>query len=385
MTVAALERLYAGDPAGALALLDTTAPPDALDAEALVACGIVQLANHRPAMALPALRAAVALGETAPATLLNLALAELQAGDADRAFRLMEELQRRLPEWHEPPLRLAEAFRAAGRMQEAEQAYGRVLEINPQCEPALLGLAGLLIMRGDCATARDLLLRCCGIAPQRADAWDTLGLALRGTAEAALAESAFAKAQELAPQVLAYALHRVAAARAAGTEEALLAWLDVATHEDPLDAVLITARGILLEQLGRREEAADALEAAVALAPEAPLPVYVLGEVLARSNRLDDAEAALRRASELDPDNAEASQYPRHGAVPHAPSCRGAQRTSRAARSRRRARQRAVQSRQCHHVPRVAGRRRGRRAAGHRACAGCIAAAACAVQHADLS
>ena len=215
MTVAALERLYAGDPAGALSLLDTMAPLDALgalDAEALVACGIVQLANHRPAMALPALRAAVALGETAPATLLNLALAELQAGDAARAYRLMEELQRHLPEWHEPPLRLAEAFRAAGRMQEAEQAYGRVLEINPQCEPALLGLAGLLLIRGDCAPARDLLLRCCGIAPQRADAWDTLGLALRGNAEAGLAESAFAKAQELAPQVLAYALHRVAAA-----------------------------------------------------------------------------------------------------------------------------------------------------------------------------
>ncbi len=305
MTVAALERLYAGDPAGALSLLDTTAPLDALDAEALVACGIVQLANHRPAMALTALRAAVALGETAPATSLNLALAELQAGDADRAYRLMEELQRRLPEWHEPPLRLAEAFRAAGRMQEAEQAYGRVLEINPRCEPALLGLAGLLLIRGDCTPARDLLLRCCGVAPQRADAWDTLGLALRGNAEAGLAESAFAKAQELAPQVLAYALHRVAAASAAGTGETLLAWLDVATYENPLDAVLITARGILLEQLGRREGAADALEAAVALAPEAPLPVYFLGEVLARSNRLDDAEAALRRASELDPDNAE--------------------------------------------------------------------------------
>jgi protein O-GlcNAc transferase len=305
MTVAALDRLYAGDPAGALSLLDTTVPLDALDAEALVARGVVQLANHRPSMALPSLRAVVALGEATPATLLNLALAELQAGDTALAFRLMEELQRRLPEWHEPPLRLAEAFRAAGRMQEAEQAYGRVLAINPQCEPALLGLAGLLIIRGDCATARDLLLRCCGIAPQRADAWDTLGLALRGTADASLAESAFAKAQELAPQVLAYALHRVAAARAAGTEETLLAWLDVATHKDPLDAVLTTARGLLLEQLGRREEAADALEAAVALAPEAPLPVHFLGEVLARSNRLDDAEAALRRASELDPGNAE--------------------------------------------------------------------------------
>ena len=304
MTVAALERLYAGDPAGALALLDTAAPPDALDAEALVAYGVVQLANDCPTMALPFLQAAVALGEATPATLLNLALAERQAGDAARAFRLMEELERRLPEWHEPPLRLAEALRAVGRMAEAEQAYARALAIHPACEPALLGLSGLLIMRGDCATARGLLLRCCGIAPQRADVWDTLGLALRGTGENALAESAFAKAQELEPQVLAYALHRLAAATAGGTEDALLAWLDVATRADPLNAVLITTRGILLEQLGRREEAADALEAAVALAPEAPLPAYVLAEVLARSNRLDDAEAALRRAGELDPDNA---------------------------------------------------------------------------------
>jgi predicted O-linked N-acetylglucosamine transferase (SPINDLY family) len=305
MTVAALERLYAGDPAGALALLDAAGPPEARDAEALAAYGVVLLANDRPAMALPSLRAAVALGQTTPATLLNLALAEWQAGDAARAFRLMEELQRSLPDWHEPPLRLAEALRAAGRKAEAEQAYARALAAHPTCEPAPLGLSGLLIMRGDCATARGLLLRCCGIAPQRADVWDTLGLALRGTAETALAESAFAKAQELAPEMLDYALHRLAAATAAGTEEALLARLDVATQTDPLNAVLLTTRGILLEQLGRRGEAADALEAAVALAPEAPLPAYVLGEVLARSNRLDDAEAALRRAAELDPDNAE--------------------------------------------------------------------------------
>src|SRR5271166_1036496 len=140
----------------------------------------------------------VALGETAPATLLNLALAELQAGDADRAFRLMEGLEQHLPDWDEPPLRLAEALRAAGRRQEAEQAYCRALEINPRRESALLGLAGLLILRGDAGAARDLLLRCCGIAPHRADAWDTLGVALRSTGDGPLAESAFAKAQELA-------------------------------------------------------------------------------------------------------------------------------------------------------------------------------------------
>ncbi|HME27245.1 MAG TPA: tetratricopeptide repeat protein, partial [Acetobacteraceae bacterium] len=297
------QRLHADDPAGALALLVAAGTPDALDAEWLTASGIVQLANHHSAQALAALRAAVALGETAPATLLNLALAELQAGDTDRAFRLMKGLERHLPDWDEPPLRQAEALRAAGRMQEAEQAYGRALEINPRRESALLGLAGLLILHGDGEAARDLLLRCCGIAPHRADVWDTLGLAIRSTGDPLLAESAFARAQELAPQVLEYALHRVEAAGAAGSDESLLAWLDVAGEEDPLNPVLPTARGALLERLGRRLEAIDALEAATALAPDAPWPAYFLGEVLARSNRLCEAEAALRRAGELDPKN----------------------------------------------------------------------------------
>ena len=300
---AAFQRLHAGDPVGALALLDAAGSPDTLDIGQLVASGIVQLANQRPAQALVALRTAVALGETAPATLLNLALAELQAGDTARAFRLMQGLEQHLPGWDEPPLRLAEALRAAGRMQEAEQAYGRVLEINPRRESALLGLAGLLIMRGDGTAARDLLLRCCGIAPHRADAWDTLGLAFLSTGDAPLAESAFARAQELAPLVLEYALHRVEAACANGTEESLLAWLDVATEADPLSPVLPTARGALLERLGRRAEAVDALEAATALAPDAALPAYFLGELLARCNRLQEAETALRRAGELDPEN----------------------------------------------------------------------------------
>ncbi len=83
---------------------------------------------------------------------------------------------------------------------------------------------------------------------------------------------------------------------AAGSEEALLAWLEVAGDADPLNPVLPAARGVLLERLGRRSEAIDALEAATALAPDAPLPAALLGNVLARSNRLREAEAALRRA-----------------------------------------------------------------------------------------
>lgn len=299
----ALALLQAGDPAGALAFLESAGEPRHSNAQALVVRGMVQLANHRPEQALPALRQAVALGDTRPPTLLNLALAEQQAGDAAHAFRLMQELERLLPDWDEPPLRRAEALRATGQHQEAEQAYQHALEINPRRELALLGLGGLLILRGDGEGACELLLRCCGIAPGRGDTWDTLGLALLLTPDKKLAEAAFARAQELAPQILEYRVHRVNAATAAGTEDALLAWLDMASERDPLNPVLPAMRGVLLERLGRVPDAIDALEAATALAPDAPLPMKFLADLLARSYRLREAEVALRRAIELDPTN----------------------------------------------------------------------------------
>ena len=300
----ALELLRNGDPAGALGLLGETASPAANEPALHAARGMVLLANDLPAEALTALRAAVALGDKSPPTLLNLALAEQKAGDQACALEMMEALERQLPEWDEPPLRIAEALRAADRFGDAELAYGRAIEINPQRLSALLGLAGLLILRGDGETARELLLRSCGIAPGRADAWDALGYALTLIGDKPLAESAVAEAQRLSPSTLEYALHRVDVARAAGSEHALLAWLDLAADDDPLSPVLLTSKGVLLEHLGRRAEAIDALEAATALAPDAKLPASLLGETLARSDRLSNAEVALRRASELDPDNA---------------------------------------------------------------------------------
>jgi predicted O-linked N-acetylglucosamine transferase (SPINDLY family) len=300
---AVLERLGRGDAAGALALLDDAAALHDADAAMLAVRGMVELANDHPAEALSALRLAVALGDTAPTTLLNLALAEQKTGDLAQALHRIEELEHHTPGWDEPPLRRAEALRAANRFSEAEAAYSRVLEINPQRQSALLGLGGLLIMRGAGAAARDLLLRCCGIAPDRAEAWDLLGFALLADNERPLAESAFAEATRLAPGNLQYALHRVDAAFAAGSQEVLLAWLEVAREANPLNHTLAASLGVLLERLGRSSEAIDAFEAATALAPDAPFPAMLLGNALAHANRLHEAQAALRRALELDPDS----------------------------------------------------------------------------------
>lgn len=301
-TEAALARLDNGDPAGALALLQSA--PCLEGAPHQAALGMALLAAGRPADALDPLRQAADLGEGSPATLLNLAIAEDRAGDPVRARQLMQELGQRLPDWDEPPLRLAESLRAHGDPAGAEAAYTRVLDINPRREEALVALAGLLIARGAAASAQPLLLRCCGIAPDRAEAWDTLGISLVQTGDPALARTAFSEALRRAPDSLDYALHRVDAAIRAGAVEDELARLDLDCEADPLNAALHCAKGVLLEHLKRMPEAVESFEIAAALAPEAPLPATFLGQALIRTVRLREGEAALRRAVQLDPTNA---------------------------------------------------------------------------------
>jgi len=284
-----------------------------LDRADPAARGMALLAMGHPAEALPVLRAAAAIRDATPVTLLNLALAEDRAGDRDRARRRMQDLADSLPDWDEPHLRLAESLRAEGCKDAAEQAYAAVLAINPRREEAMISLAVLRLGRGDASGATTLLLRCCGLAPNNAEAWDALGLALLQTGDATGAAGAFAEALRVVPRWLDAALHLVDAACAAGTAEAELARFEAAALADPLDPVGATARGVLLERLGRRNEAIDALEVAVTLAPDAPRPTALLAGVLTRTTRVDEAAKWLRRAIELDP--AEPRLHNDHAAV----------------------------------------------------------------------
>lgn len=297
----ALTRLRGGDAAGALDLLEAT-PLDGSQYQA--ALGMARLAADKPAEALAVLQQAVQSGDTSPPTLLNLAIAEDRAGDPHRARRLMQELEQRLPDWDEPPLRVAESLRAHGDHAGAEAAYHRVLDLNSHREEALVALAGLLIARGAASEAKPLLLRCCGIAPERAEAWDTLGIALIQTGDPALARTAFCEAFRRAPDKLDYALHRVDAAIKAEAADAELARLEMDCEADPLNPALHCARGVLLEHLGQRTAAIESFETAAALAPDAPLPAQFLGQTLTHTVRLREAEVALRRALALAPQNA---------------------------------------------------------------------------------
>ena len=267
--------------------------------------GINLLAEGRFEEALAPLRLAVSAGDSTPATILNLAIAEDRAGDRDRARRLMRQIAVCLPEWDEPILRLAESLRAAGDHAAAEEAYQEVLDLNPRRQEALIALGGLLLLRGKADAARNILMRCCGAAPENAEAWNTLGLALCATGAYGLALSAFVNAQGLRPDCLDYILNGVEVTIKANEGDAELARLTVAGEQNPLNPATQVGRGMLLERLGRRAEAIDALEAATELAPDAVAPLRLLGGLLSRSSRVGQAEQVLRRVTLLDPGNAQ--------------------------------------------------------------------------------
>jgi protein O-GlcNAc transferase len=265
--------------------------------------GVALLARGRFQEALAPLRLALAQGDPDPATTLNLAIAEDHDGNRAWSRRLMRSVAIRQPEWDEPVVRLAESFRAAGEIETAEDAYQRVLDLNSDRPEALIAFAGLLLLRGNADKAGDMLTRACGVTPDNAEAWNTLGLTLQANGAADLALVAFITAQTLAPSCLEYVLNGVNAAMIDHKGEAELGRLAIACEQNPLDPIAQLGLGSLLDRLGRRSEAIDVLEAAAELMPGEVMPLRLLSSVLARSSNVRQAESVMRRIAALDSDN----------------------------------------------------------------------------------
>ena len=297
----ALRRLRAGDPAGAMAMMAVRPGSDA--AQAHVARGIGYLVRSEAVPAMLEFRAALAAGDGAPSTLLNLALAQDGAGETQEARSLMRRVAAADPGWDEPYLRLAESYRRREDWVAAEGAYQTALDRAPGRMECLVGLGALLVRRGAGEEAQLLLLRACGQDRSNAEAWDALGLALRLTGDLRAAEAAFAEARRLAPGRFEFALHGYDAAVANDSVAAELARVELELNADPANPVVHALRGLLLEQTGDRGAAIDALEVAVALSPDAAAPLGLLGGLLARGLRLPEAERMLRRALAADPEN----------------------------------------------------------------------------------
>lgn len=88
---------------------------------------------------------------------------------------------------------------AAGRLDEAEQAFAQAFKANPQSTKAGMKLAGIRLSRQNYSGAIETYRRVIGIGPPNAKAWIGMGLAQLHTGKHALASAAFEEAVKIEP------------------------------------------------------------------------------------------------------------------------------------------------------------------------------------------
>jgi tetratricopeptide (TPR) repeat protein len=238
--------------------------------------------------------------------------------------------------------KLADAFRLqqAGRLDDAEAAYAKLLAGAPNDPIALINAGALALARNDVATAIARLERAVAQVPNNAIARNNLGFALlragrntdalvaldraiqlnpgyaqahnnRGIALSQLARradaiAAFERALSLDRKLVDAAINLGDARAELGDHAAARAAYDAALSHDPSSVRARTGAAFATALAGELDPARAALEAIVAQHPDDAAAWQTLAAVANWSWKHERAETAFRRALALTPGNREA-------------------------------------------------------------------------------
>lgn len=238
---------------------------------------------------------AAAADPTAPDTWLAAARARLHLGQMDAAAERAERARALDPSHHRVLIFLARLDLARGELSDARARYAQLTERHPEQAVHWRELGEVAERQNDLDAAERAYGEATRRAPTDAVSWERLGTVLRRRNRPAAAASAYDQAirhdpsrAALNPQVLSlalaggdHALARVAAQRIAGR------------NASPGAGSLAVAR-LLLERQDLLA-AANELEFLLDEHPEDGRARLMLGQILGRVGRFDEAEAHLRR------------------------------------------------------------------------------------------
>jgi tetratricopeptide (TPR) repeat protein len=274
---------------------------DPADFDALHMLGVVALQTNRLPMALDLLQRAVVRSPRAYPAHSNLAHAQRLAGRPSDALASIEKVVRLKPDFAEAHLNRGNLLRELGRAKDALAAYGKAIALNPGYAEAHANRGLLLAELGRLPEALSSLDRATELRPADAQAQYARGIVLKdlhrpqdalAALDAAIAitpdiapfhtergivlaqlgrlEDAIAsqdRALALEPGSVSARYNRTTARRDLGQLDAALADTDqaLAASSDPM---LHNLRSDILLRLARPAEAVEALDAAIALAPD---------------------------------------------------------------------------------------------------------------------
>ncbi|CAB3758477.1 hypothetical protein GQ57_03020 [Burkholderia sp. MSh2] len=202
--------------------------------------------------------------------------------------------------------RFGKVLEALGRLDEAEQAFGQALLIEPQSADVLTDLGNLLRVRGRHAEAELAYRLAIAVRADHTLAHANLGAILVDMQRMPEAEAASRQALALCPDhPEAHYNLGVALQNLDRLPEAEAAYRDAIRCRPGLPQPHNNL-GCVLRAQGRHDEATAVFADALSLAPDMAEVHYNLGATFAHAGRHDDAERAYRRALELRADYGDA-------------------------------------------------------------------------------
>jgi FkbM family methyltransferase len=212
-------------------------------------------------------------------------LADLLSGAA--AIPHLRTLAYRAPEELAPWIRLGDALSAEGDFAGAAEAWRRRLAFAPDCDEAPRRLADLLRGAEALPHIRTLARR----APDDAEAWERLALALDAEADPAGAAEAWSHLAGLRPDDLSVRRRAIALLLGLNRQAEAAAHLETAATLDPADASLWKALALACRALGDSEGELRAWLGAARAKPEKVSFRVEIVRLLTAAGRAEEAAA----------------------------------------------------------------------------------------------
>ncbi len=234
--------------------------------------------------------------------ILAEAESRLQAGDYERALRLLDAVLERDPHNRFALLRSGLAFLRRGEAASALPRLEKAVTLDAEQAESRFALADALMRVGRPRDAVPHWMETVRLQPRRAAAWSNLGSGLGQTGRMGEAVNAFSRAVELEPDNAAMRINLGYAQRAVGDEAAaVVSWRRAAGDKGATAFAAAASLGLGLAHLGRAQEATPWLEGARPGQADYAEARFELAAIHARAGRLPEARRALREALAADP------------------------------------------------------------------------------------
>ena len=196
-----------------------------------------------------------------------LAQDELRDGRMEASLSRLERSLGWNPHYYLAHYKRAQIFSLKGRYQETIREAEEMLRVHPKSEIAYWAIGSAYLRMGERSKAKEMFLQSLGVNPDFPHALNNLGIVAAQEGRIAEAEALFLRAKEILGRK---------------------------------DARSYINLGSLYEAAGRRQEALEMYEAAVAIQPNSGSTWYSVARLRVLAGDRNGAHAALARAIELD-------------------------------------------------------------------------------------